>query len=262
MLSLPGRLAEPASFAARLREVVFSLVGLGGTIPFAGDRFGDVLHATLLAFGVLAVVSGFVLALRTVAPTAGLSDADEAGLRELLDRHGARDSLGYFALRRDKSVVWSATGKAAVTYRVVAGVALVSGDPIGDPEAWPGALEAYRLLVAQYGWTPAVMGCSELGATVVHRELGLRALALGDECLLDVADFSVEGRAMRGVRQACSRVARTGHTAEVRRVRDLDAAELEELRAAAASWRGDTVERGFSMALSRLGEPGDPTASS
>src|SRR5213078_4575730 len=97
--------------------------------------------------------------LRPAEPIARLSDEDEKQLRDLLDRHGERDSLGYFALRRDKSVVWSPTGKAAVTYRVVLGVALVSGDPIGDPEAWPGAIGAYRELVVEQGWTPAVMGC-------------------------------------------------------------------------------------------------------
>ena len=83
-------------------------------------------------------------------------------------RHGDRDSLGYFALRRDKSVVFSPSGKAAVSYRVVAGVMLASGDPIGDPEAWPGAIEGF-LDEAAHAWTPAVIGCSEEGGTVWTR---------------------------------------------------------------------------------------------
>lgn len=72
-----------------------------------------------------------------------LGEEDESRLRELLDRHGERDSLGYFALRRDKAVMWSPSGKAAIAYRVVGGVTLASGDPIGDPEAWPGAIEEW-----------------------------------------------------------------------------------------------------------------------
>ena len=40
---------------------------------------------------------------------------DEERLRDLLDRHGEPDSLGYFALRRDKSVIFSPSGKAAVS---------------------------------------------------------------------------------------------------------------------------------------------------
>ena len=38
---------------------------------------------------------------------------------------------------------------------------------------------------------------------------------------------------------------------------DLSAAEVTELVRAAEAWRGDAVERGFSMALSRLGDPAD-----
>jgi lysyl-tRNA synthetase class 2 len=186
-----------------------------------------------------------------------LSAQDETRLRELLKRQGARDSLGYFALRRDKSVVWSPSGKAAITYRVVQGVLLASGDPIGDPEAWPGAISEYQRLVEDYGWTPAVMGCSEVGATIFKREYGLSALELGDEAIVEASEFTLDGRAMRGVRQACTRVERAGYVVDVRRIGELGVGELEELRTAAEAWRGDAVERGFSMALSRLGDPSD-----
>ncbi|GBQ02928.1 hypothetical protein SSP531S_43920 [Streptomyces spongiicola] len=41
-------------------------------------------------------------ALRPEHPAATLAPGDGAGLRELLARHGGRDSLGRLALRRDK----------------------------------------------------------------------------------------------------------------------------------------------------------------
>ncbi len=109
----------------------------------------------------------------------------------------------YFALRRDKSVIWSPTGKAAVAYRVVGGVSLASGDPLGDPEAWPGAIEPWLAEARAHGWMPAVMGASEEAGTVYTRH-GLDALELGDEAVVDVAEFTLEGRAMRTVRQACN----------------------------------------------------------
>jgi lysyl-tRNA synthetase, class II len=76
--------------------------------------------------------------------------------------------------------------------------------------------------------------------------------------VLDLDAFRLDGRAMRGVRQAVGRVGRAGVTTEVRRVRSLTPDEVRDLVAAAAAWRGDAVERGFSMALSRLGDPADP----
>ncbi|MFN2518244.1 MAG: phosphatidylglycerol lysyltransferase domain-containing protein [Jatrophihabitantaceae bacterium] len=253
-----SRLIGHPSFWTQLKEVFASLVGGGGFIEIRGERLDDVLHVTLFGFGLITVIVVALLALRPSEPMAQLSSVDEQRLRELLAKQGGRDSLGYFALRRDKSVVWSPTGKAAITYRVVQGVALASGDPIGDPEAWPGAMAAYRQLVEEYGWTAAVMGCSELGATVFKRECDLSALALGDEAIVDVADFTLEGRPMRGVRQAVTRVCRAGYEMQVRRVHELGPEELAELVRVAEAWRGDAVERGFSMALSRMGDPADP----
>ncbi|MGI8761746.1 MAG: phosphatidylglycerol lysyltransferase domain-containing protein [Jatrophihabitantaceae bacterium] len=253
----PRQVVGRPSFGARLNEVLLGLVGGNGEVQFRREGFNDVLHGTLFAFGLLTVVAVALLILRPSEPIARLSPADEQQLRALLGKQGGRDSLGYFALRRDKSVVWSPTGKAAVTYRVVMGVALASGDPIGDPEAWPGAIAAYRGLVEEYGWTPAVMGSSELGATVYKREYDLSALALGDEAILEVCDFTLGGRPMRGVRQACTRVARAGYEVRVRRAFDITPEEFAELVRAAEAWRGDAVERGFSMALSRIGDLSD-----
>ncbi|MEU6403705.1 phosphatidylglycerol lysyltransferase domain-containing protein [Streptomyces sp. NPDC046985] len=185
-----------------------------------------------------------------------LTEKDEAKLRELLDRHGERDSLGYFALRRDKAALFSPTGKAAVTYRVVGSVSLASGDPIGDPEAWPGAIDAWLAEAHRHAWTPAVMGASEEAGTVYARH-GLDALELGDEAIVDVADFSLEGRAMRVVRQAHNRVRRAGYTVTLRRHGDIPDDEMALLVARADQWRDGATERGFSMALGRLGDPGD-----
>src|SRR6185503_860439 len=188
---------------------------------------------------------------------ARLARADADRIRELLGKQGDRDSLGYFALRDDKSVIWSPTGKAAVCYRVVSGVMLASGDPIGDPEAWPGAIGPFLDEAARHAWAPAVMGCSELGAEVWCREGGLTALELGDEAIVNTADFSLSGRPMRNVRQMVNRVAKHGYVAEVRRVSDIPQAELDAIVRAADSWRGSQTERGFSMALGRIGTHGD-----
>jgi lysyl-tRNA synthetase class 2 len=140
---------------------------------------------------------------------------------------------------------------------VVSGVMLASGDPIGDPEAWPGAMEAFLDEAARHAWVPAVMGCGELGAEIWCREGELTALELGDEAIMEVADFSLQGRAMRNVRQMVARVCRQGYTADIRRVADIGQDELDRIIRRADSWRGSPTERGFSMALGRVGGPGD-----
>ncbi|MGY4982768.1 phosphatidylglycerol lysyltransferase domain-containing protein [Streptomyces sp. 900105755] len=216
-------------------------------------RWTDIIINILLAAAFcLVLYAGF----RSPRGRRLLSTEDETKLRCLLDKHGARDSLGYFALRRDKMAIFSPTGKSAVTYRVVGGVSLASGDPIGDPEAWPGAIDAWLTEARQHAWTPAVMGASEEAGTVYARH-GLDALELGDEAIVDIADFTLEGRAMRVVRQAHNRVRRAGYTVRIRRHEDIPADEMATLIERADSWRDGATERGFSMALGRLGDPAD-----
>ena len=80
---------------------------------------------------------------------------------------------------------------------------------------------------------------------------------MGDEAIIDVADFTLEGRTMRPVRQAVTRVQRAGYHAEVVRHGDLSPETWRSTCELAERWRGAQTERGFSMALGRLGDPAD-----
>ncbi|OQR64365.1 hypothetical protein B6E66_09540 [Streptomyces maremycinicus] len=257
LVTVTDRAAAPSTFLERWRYGALRLVSVAADeyrVPgIAPPTWVDVAVNVLSTALVLAVLYAAFRSRRAVDP---LTADDEKRLRELLDRHGERDSLGYFALRREKSVCWSPTGKAAVAYRVIGGVSLASGDPIGDPEAWPGAIGPWLAEARAHGWIPAVMGASEEAGTVYARH-GLDALELGDEALVEVAEFTLEGRAMRTVRQACNRIRRAGYTVRVRRHEDIPADEMAVLLRRADDWRDGATERGFSMALGRLGDPED-----
>ncbi|WP_327702436.1 phosphatidylglycerol lysyltransferase domain-containing protein [Streptomyces decoyicus] len=246
-----------STFVQRWRYGLMRLVSLA-----ADDRaFPEIatpnwVNVAINVLSTLLLVAVLWAAFRSVRSTEAITEEDEERLRALLARHGDRDSLGYFALRRDKSVLFSPSGKAAVTYRVVGGVSLASGDPLGDPEAWPGAIEVWLAEAREHGWAPAVMGASEEGGTIYARH-GLDALELGDEAIVDTAEFTLDGRAMRTVRQAYNRIKRAGYTVTIRRHEDIPAAEMDRLLELADDWRDGETERGFSMALGRLGDPGD-----
>jgi lysyl-tRNA synthetase class 2 len=254
-------LAEPFRWSRVMPEVLRGLAGLPGPLQWRPSRFGAHSAAqvsdSLLALGLLTCLCSVYLLLRPPSPEAHLTEEDEQRMRELLRQHGDRDSLGYFALRHDKGVTWSASGKSCIARRVVSGVALASGDPLGDPEAWPGAIAAFLQDAERHAWHPAVIGCGEQAGRAWARA-GLSVLEIGDEAIVEVGRFTLEGRAMRNVRQAVARVERAGYTCRVSRVGDLAASEVAELRRQADAWRGNETERGFSMALGRLGSAHDP----
>ncbi|CAM2732493.1 bifunctional lysylphosphatidylglycerol synthetase/lysine--tRNA ligase LysX [Mycobacterium intermedium] len=249
----PGSLAP----SDRLPYVADRVIGFAIADPelFTGKPH-VFLNAVFGLFGAFALIAAAIVLFQSQRADNALTGEDESAIRGLLELYGKDDSLGYFATRRDKSVVFAPSGRAAVTYRVEIGVCLASGDPVGDPRAWRQAVDAWLELCQTYGWSPGVMGASSRGAQV-YREAGLNALELGDEAILRPAEFKLSGPDMRAVRQAVTRARRAGLTVRIRRHRDISEEEMSQTIERADTWRDTESERGFSMALGRLGDPAD-----
>ena len=250
----PGSLDhdERLPYAAN-RVVVFAGVDADA---FSGHHPHVFVNALLGLFGALALMVAAVVLFQSQRAENALTGEDESAIRGLLEVYGKNDSLGYFATRRDKSVVFAPDGRAAITYRVEAGVCLASGDPVGDPRAWPAAMAEWLTLCQQYGWAPGVMGASSTAAKA-FREAGLNAIELGDEAILYPDRYKLSGPDMKPVRQAVTRARRAGLTVRIRRHRELTPDEMAEVIERADRWRDTETERGFSMALGRLGDPAD-----
>jgi lysyl-tRNA synthetase, class II len=226
----------------------------GGPHGHHGHHWEAIAASTVSALVLLGAVSVF---LRSARAAQYMGAGSEVRLRGLVLQSGERDSLGYFATRRDKSVIFAPDGRAAIAYRVVASVSMASGDPIGHVGSWRPAIDAWLAESREHGWFPAVLSASEDGANA-YVDAGLKALSIGDEAILEVAGFDPQSLQMRPVRRAVTRVRAAGYTCAVRRQSAIGADELAELDRIAAAWRGDGgSERGFSMALGRFGDPAD-----
>ncbi len=255
-LSFPDTLKGIGRQLAWAVRVSFGVEPNTSEVGWRGQHGHHWIAALSGLLSALALVLAAVVFLRSARAKAYLTAQDELGVRRLLLQAGELDSLGYFATRHDKSVIFAPGQAAAVTYRVLANVSLASADPIGPPAAWPAAITAWLAEARTFGWFPAVLSASEEGAQA-YVAAGLKALPIGDEAIIDVDTFTVEGPTMQPVRQAVHRVQRAGYTISVRRHADLSEAELAEISQRAEDWRGEDTERGFSMALGRLGDPVD-----
>jgi lysyl-tRNA synthetase class 2 len=241
-----SRLRVPVRPGRLLLDTVHLLGGAGSSAHFHG-----LAHLVPLVLVLLGFASAGAVLLVALAPAAH-EDADgvTAVSPQLVNRRDG-DTLDPFARRSDKHLVWSSDGGAALAYRVVAGVGLASGDPVGAPEAFPEAVRAFVAHCDRHGWRPALLGVR--GDRVpMYVAAGLRTEYLGDEAIVEVAGFALDGRAMRGVRQAVNRTRSHGITTEFILEGDLDAALRDELRFIAERGRAGAPERGFSMALDGL----------
>ena len=248
------------SFKNIFLTVIEGMVGISGPIEFINQRASDAVEFSLAALGIFTIVLPLFLYFRRVKPLPKMSNEDIEIVRKLIKHDVDQDSLGYFATRRDKSVIWAPNKKAGIAYRVEAGVMLASGDPFGEYSLWPAAIDAFLEEAKLHAWTPAVMGASDRGGEVWVEHAGMTAFDIGDEAIIKVKDFTLEGRPMANVRQMVNRIGRKGYVAKTTKWSDLDLSIRVELRGLAKKWRYGTPERGFSMSMDRFGEDIDGEA--
>jgi lysyl-tRNA synthetase, class II len=246
---VPG---DPASVRPLLGLGV-ALAAIAAVAVSAELRGAELPHRASDALIGLGLVLGFgalYMWLRPLGQAVAQTVGEQRVARALVDAYGT-DSLSFFALRRDKSYLFSPSRRAFLAYRVVAGTALVSGDPVGDEEELDALLEELRRIARAHGWRVAVVGASAEQLDR-YRALGMRAIPMGEEAVLRPAEFSLEGRPIRKVRQSVTRLTKAGYRLRVVAAEDAEPALRAELDAVSAVWRGNAPERGFSMAIDDL----------
>jgi lysyl-tRNA synthetase class 2 len=238
--------AHNAALVAIVRETGDLLLWRSGPIHFDSELRRLGLGVGLLGIGTLSACAYLIF--RPLAAPRDLPDPKARSLaRELIREHG-RDTLAYFKLRADKSYLYTDDQRAYDGYRIERGVLIVSGEPVGPQEALPELLRKIASFAERRGLRLAAVNVSA-AIKPLFEQLGLRSLYLGDEAIVETNSFTLEGRAIRKVRQSVNRLETQGYGCVISQVGSLDPAAVREAEQAARQWLGGAEERGFSMAL-------------
>jgi lysylphosphatidylglycerol synthetase-like protein (DUF2156 family) len=164
------------------------------------------------------------------------------------------DPLAPFAMQSTKSLFFNEDRTAALAYRTLLGFAVVSGDPVGQPGKYRALIADFATMCQRRGWRIMVLGCGQRRLDLWHDASvvgqSLMAVPIGRDVVVDVARFTMAGRAFRNLRQAVARTHNRGITTEVAAEQELgDALKAELTEVLDASRRDGRHERGFSMML-------------
>ncbi len=247
------------SLTSVARETGDLLLWRSGPIHFT--HHADLLHHRFLwlPLSVHLVELGTLLAMAYVvfrpltAPRALPGPTSRRAAADLVRAHGT-DTLSFFKLRADQHYFFADDGRAFVGYRIENRVLLLSGDPVGPESAFRALLAELQEFAAARGLKLGAVGASE-HIRPLYDELGLRTIYLGDEAILDLEAFSLEGRAIRKIRQSVSRLGKAGYSAEMHRVSALSLQTAQEVEAVVERGREGAPERGFSMAMDAINGP-------
>lgn len=147
----------------------------------------------------------------------------------------------------DKRLLFSPAQDAFLMYRVQGQSWIAMGDPVGPPAACEAIAWQFRELVDRHGGRVVFyqVDSANLG---LYLDLGLSAIKLGEEAIVSLPDFSLEGAARAALRQVQRRAQRDGLVFEVVSLHDQPAL-MAELREVSDTWLADkhTREKGFSL---------------
>ncbi|MCE3551376.1 DUF2156 domain-containing protein [Pseudonocardia sp. RS11V-5] len=176
-----------------------------------------------------------------------VAESDLARVHALLGE-GAGGSLQYMATWPGHAYWFAPDGTAAVAHRVIGGVAVTTGGPVGHPESVPAAVAGFAAHCREQGWTPCFYS---VGAEVVSaaRALGWSTVQVAEETLLPLPELTFTGRKWQDVRTALNRAAKAGIVAEWTTFRAAPVAITDQIRAISEEWVADKglPEMGFTL---------------
>jgi phosphatidylglycerol lysyltransferase len=213
---------------------------------FALDANAPRMLRASLAVVVLAGTYLLLNLLRPARPEPAVAGAEElARARVLID--GSDLTLPNAALSGDKRLLFSDAGDAFVMYQIAGRSWVALGDPVGSQNGAEELVWRLREMSDRHGGQPVFyqVSAERLGLYV---DLGLAAMKIGEEALVSLGGFSLEGAARADLRQAHRRAQRDGASFEVVPAEQVEAL-LPRLQGISDAWltSKSTGEKRFSV---------------
>lgn len=173
--------------------------------------------------------------------------ADLAAVRALLARTGG-SSLAHLATWPGQCYWFTPDGRAAIAYRLIAGVAVTTGHPVGAPADQVRAVRGFVEHCGTRGWTPCLYSVTADLADVTSG-WGWGRVQVAEEAVLSLPGLAFTGRKWQDVRTALNRAEKAGVTPMWLRYREAPATIAEQIQSISAQWLADKglPEMGFTL---------------
>jgi len=203
------------------------------------------LRASAGAAAALGVVATLRL-LRHADPRMELPTPDELRLVEELIP-SLDDTIAALALLGDKHLMMSESRDGFLMYGVSGRSWVALGDPVGPDASRRELAWRFREAADEHGARSVFYEVSARFLPL-YIDLGLTLLKMGEEAIVPLIDFSLEGASRRGLRRTHRDFLKVGATFEVVPAAQVPAV-LDELRAVSDAWLSakSTREKGFSL---------------
>ena len=230
-------------YALRQTIVMFTEFYDPGLQPITG--FGRYFADSIYIVGMVTLGYALLMLLRPVLNHRVASEEERSRAWEIARKYG-QTALARYALLEDKKFFFS-SGGSMISYVVENRVALVLGDPIGPAEDVHLAISEFQSFCAPNDWLPAFY---QVMPSYIdnYRTAGFDYLTLGQEAIVDLSAFTLDGSDNKTLRNSFNKMVRFGYHYDVVQP-PYSARMLRELNSISDEWltsRG-AIEMRFSL---------------
>ncbi|NUN66856.1 bifunctional lysylphosphatidylglycerol flippase/synthetase MprF (plasmid) [Pseudanabaena biceps] len=174
-------------------------------------RFGRFFANSIYMIGAVTMSYGVWMLLRPVL-SRGITVSDRQRAQAIVKQHG-RSSLARFTLFDDKHYYFSPSGQSVIAYVPKGRGAIALGDPIGPSKDRQEAIVGFQQFCGRNDWYPAFYQTLP-DDLELYASLGLQALQIGEESIVDLHTFTLEGKPGKNLRTSINKMIKTGHCIE------------------------------------------------
>ena len=153
--------------------------------------------------------------------------------------------VSHLIFLKDKEVFWTKNHNVLLTYKQIGNKLIVLGDPIGEEENIKDSIKEFCEYSKSKGLKPIFYQISPRYMQYYH-DSGYRFVKLGEEGLVNLQQFTLEGKQGAKLRTRVNKFTRNSYTFNVLQP-PYTKEMLLEIKQISDSWLGSQKEKGFSV---------------
>ncbi|MEH1890469.1 MAG: phosphatidylglycerol lysyltransferase domain-containing protein [Nostoc sp.] len=172
-------------------------------------RFGEFFANSIYIIAAVTIAYAILMLLQPVFWRNLATPKEQQKAKEIVEQYG-RSSLAALTLLNDKSYYFSPTGNSVIAYVPKGRGAIALGDPIGPIEDRKETIIAFQQFCQRNDWYPGFY--QTLPDDIqLYKSLGFKVLKIGEEAIVDLKTFTLQGKAGKNFRPSINRLTKLGY---------------------------------------------------
>lgn len=179
-----------------------------GLVP--RTRYGRFFANSIYLVGGVTLSYALFMLLRPVLLRGEPATPEERQRAKEIVKQYSRSSLAALTLLKDKAYYFSPSGRSVIAYVPKGRGAIALGDPIGPEDDRKEVIIGFQQFCQHNDWHPAFYQALP-DDLELYRALGFHTIKIGEEAIVDLKAFTLQGKAAQDMRSALNRMKKLGH---------------------------------------------------